>query len=145
MSKFFRIITILSFFFIFSSSYDLLAKKAAEKDNAYEPVFINKDNYITECAIRNIFYIKNNELLTPELDLGILPGVMRDTILEIAKTEQLEIHESHINFKSINDFDDAFISSSGIGVLECYWSNWKSDYNMTKKIKKILAERLTNW
>ena len=70
---------------------------------------------------------------------------MRDTILEIAKKQQLEIYESQIAFKSIDDFDEAFISSSGIGILECYWTNWKSDYKITKKIKKVLVEKLTNW
>ena len=124
---------------------NMKAKKDANNVDAFEPVFYNKDKIITECAIRNIFFIKSNQLYTPSLDLGVLPGVMRDTILEIAKKQQLEIYESQIAFKSIDDFDEAFISSSGIGILECYWDNWKSDYQLTKKIKKVLVEKLTNW
>ena len=49
------------------------------------------------------------------------------------------------DFDEINNFDEAFISSSGIGILACYWNGWKSDYKITKKIKKILADKLTNW
>ena len=37
---------------------NMLAKKDAEEEKAFEPVFYNSDNLITECAIRNIFFIK---------------------------------------------------------------------------------------
>ena len=121
---------------------NLLAKKDAEKDNAYEPVFINEENFITECAIRNIFYIKNNNIITPELDLGILPGVMRDTIIEIAKEMNLTVIETKIKKSTINNMDEAFISSTGIGLYPCYWDSWKSDYSITKKLRKNLTKIL---
>ncbi len=121
---------------------NLLAKKDAEKDNAYEPVFINKENFITECAIRNIFYIKNNNLITPELDLGILPGVMRDTIIEIAKEMNLTVIETRIKKSTIDNMDEAFISSTGIGLYPCYWDSWKSDYSITKNLRENLTKIL---
>ena len=62
---------------------NMLAKKDSEALGAFEPVFYNKDKIITECAIRNIFYINNNTILTPSLDLGILSGVMREQIIQI--------------------------------------------------------------
>lgn len=124
---------------------NMKAKKDAYHAGAFEPVFYNRDKIITECAIRNIFFIKQNILYTPSLDLGVLPGVMRDTIIDIAKSEKLGIKEAHIHFDNINNFDEAFISSSGIGILECYWENWKSNYKITKKIKKHLADKLSNW
>jgi len=124
---------------------NMKAKKDAYKLGAFEPVFYNEDRIITECAIRNIFFIKSNKVYTPSLELGVLPGVMRDTILDIIAKENIDIIESHISFDGINDYDEAFITSSGIGILECYWSDWKSNYKITKKIKKILAEKLRNW
>tara|TARA_B100000953_G_scaffold268501_1_gene237738 strand:+ start:13 stop:846 length:834 start_codon:yes stop_codon:yes gene_type:complete len=122
---------------------NLLAKKDAEKDNAYEPVFINKDDFITECAIRNIFYIKDKQLLTPELNLGILPGVMRDTIIEISHKMNLNIKETKIKISEINSMDEAFISSTGIGLFPCYWDSWTSDYSITKELRKNLTKILT--
>ena len=122
---------------------NMKAKKDANRKGAFEPVFYNHNKIITECAIRNIFFIKSNEIYTPSLDLGVLPGVMRDTILEIANKNQLIVHETHIHMNEINDFDEAFISSSGIGILECYWEGWKSSYKITKKLKKTLVEKIT--
>jgi len=123
---------------------NMRAKNDAENFNAYEPVFYNNDNLITECAIRNIFFIKNKVLITPSLNLGVLPGVMRDTIIEIAKSMGFKVDESNINFNDINNMDESFISSTGIGLLPVYWDSWESNYKLSKKIKKCLDDRISN-
>ena len=117
---------------------NMLAKKDADKYGAYEPVFINNDGFITECAIRNIFYIKNNSLITPSEDLGILPGVTRDTIMKIGADLGLEIIKTKIPQNEIQSMDEAFISSSGIGLLPCFWDGWNSEFKLTKKLQKSL-------
>ena len=123
---------------------NMLAKQKANQEGAFEPIFYNDNNIITECAIRNIFYISNEELLTPALDLGILSGVMRDTIINIAKNMGIICKEKHLNFNNINNMDEAFLSSTGIGLLECKWDGWKSDYSITKQIKKELFKSINN-
>ena len=117
---------------------NMLAKKDAEKDDAFEPVFYNGDGFITECAIRNIFFIQDKQLLTPSIELGVLPGVMRDTILSMAKEMNITAKEANISMDSINEMDEAFISSTGIGLLPCYWDGWQSDFTITSKLKKRL-------
>ena len=119
---------------------NLLSKRACENQGGYEPVFYNNKKVITECAIRNIFYIKGNVLLTPSLDLGILSGVMRDTIIEIAHNMNIDVLETHIDYNDIDAMDEAFISSTGIGLLPCYWNEWESSYKITKLIKKELLK-----
>ncbi|MBI45551.1 MAG: hypothetical protein CMG66_05245 [Candidatus Marinimicrobia bacterium] len=123
---------------------NLLSKRECTKQGGYEPVFYNNDKIITECAIRNIFYIKNNTLLTPSTDLGILSGVMRDTIIDISKHIGVKVVEKHIDYNSVNDMHESFISSTGIGLLPCYWEGWKSNYKITKLIKKELFKRIKN-
>jgi len=117
---------------------NMLAKKDAEKEDAFEPAFYNADGFVTECAIRNIFFIRGDRLLTPSTDLGVLPGVMRETIISIAQAINLKAEETNIAFDSINDMDEAFISSTGIGLLPCYWNDWQSDFRMTSKLKNYL-------
>ena len=123
---------------------NMLAKKDAEKAGAFEPVFYNRNKIITECAIRNIFFIKGNTLITPGLDLGVLPGVMRDTIMDLAPQIGLSVVEDSIPFDSINEMEEAFISSTGIGLLSCYWEGWKSKFTMTNLLKKRLDAIITN-
>jgi len=123
---------------------NMLAKKDAEKAGAFEPVFYNRDKIITECAIRNIFFIKGKTLITPGLDLGVLPGVMRDTIMDLAPQIGLSVVEDSIPFDSINEMEEAFISSTGIGLLSCYWEGWKSKFTMTNLLKKRLDAIITD-
>ncbi|MAZ61084.1 MAG: hypothetical protein CMG50_02770 [Candidatus Marinimicrobia bacterium] len=123
---------------------NMLAKKECERLGYYEPVFYNKNKVITECAVRNIFFIKGNSLLTPSLDLGVLPGVMRSTIISIAIKNKLNILESHIKKEDVKHMDEAFISSTGIGLLPCYWDNWNSKFEITNKLKKELFYRINN-
>ena len=121
---------------------NMLAKKESNKKGAFEPIFYNQDNIITECAIRNIFYIKDNTLHTPDLNLGILGGVMRETIIDIAKNLNIKILERRISFNEIHSMQEAFISSTGIGLLSCYWEGWKSDYHLSNQIKKELFKKI---
>ena len=115
---------------------NMLAIKDAKKDNAFEPIFYNTDNIITEGAIRNIFFIKNNIIYTPSLDLGILDGVTRAKILELGTKLNYQISESIIRYDEINQMDEAFITSTAIGVLPCYWDGWNSNYSTTLNLKK---------
>ena len=123
---------------------NMLAKKNAEKESAFEPVFFNRDGYVTECAIRNIFFIQDKTLMTPGIDLGVLPGVMRETIMEIALELDLIVSEKNIPFNSINDMDEAFISSTGIGLLPCYWEGWNSRFPITYLLKEKLNGIIDN-
>jgi len=123
---------------------NMLAKKDAEKDGAYEPAFYNEERFITECAIRNIFFIKENTLKTPSIKLGVLPGVMRDTIISIAMDMKLNIEETNIPFDSIDEMDEAFISSTGIGLLPCNWNNWDSNFKITSKLNTRLNQLINN-
>lgn len=123
---------------------NMMALEDAKKEGAYEPVFISKDGFITECAIRNIFFIKGKELLTPSLNLGVLPGVTREIIKEIANKIGLISSDSYISYSDINDMDEAFISSTGIGILSCFWNTWKSDYKKTKELQFLLEETIKN-
>ena len=123
---------------------NMLAKKNAEKEGAFEPVFFNRDGNVTECAIRNIFFIQDKTLMTPGIDLGVLPGVMRETIIEIALELDLIVSEKIIPFNSINDMDEAFISSIGIGLLPCYWEGWNSEFPITYLLKEKLNGIINN-
>ena len=121
---------------------NMMAIEDAEKDGAFECVFVDDNNNITECSMRNIFFIKNKSLITPTLSLGILSGTTRSEIQNLSKLNNIECLEKIVNKTEINNMDEAFICSSAIGVLPCYWDGWKSDYKITKKLQFLLEESL---
>ena len=120
---------------------NMLAKRKATKDGFFEPIFYNKEQIITECAVRNIFFIKNKTVFTPSTKLGVLPGIMRETVLEITKSLNYEISKKNILFKDINLMDEAFITSTAVGVLPCFWENWKSKYKICTEIKNSIENK----
>ncbi|MCF7905067.1 MAG: aminotransferase class IV [Candidatus Marinimicrobia bacterium] len=119
---------------------NMLAKRDAEQVGAFEPVFINPEGYITECAIRNVFFIKNGTLYTPSLELGVLPGVIRDTIMELARKRGLQVEESFIRAERVDAMDVAFISSTGVGVLPIFWDGFQSNYDISQELRNDLTD-----
>ena len=88
--------------------------------------------------------VRENILLTPALDLGILSGIMRDTIIDIAKSNNIKYQEAYISIDELDSIDEAFISSTGIGLIPCYWVGTKFTYKVTSKIKKELFNIINN-
>jgi len=115
---------------------NMLAIRDANADGAFEPIFYNKNKIITEGAIRNIFFIKDNIIYTPNLNLGVLDGVTRTKVLELAKKLSYKVSEASINYSNINNMDEAFLTSTAVGIIPCYWNNWSSDYPVTLNLKK---------
>lgn len=124
---------------------NMLAKRDVEQHGAFEPIFVNRDGFITEGAIRNIFFIRDGVLFTPMLELGVLPGIMRDTILEIAGAEGIQIQETKIPSTALLTFDEAFISSTGVGILPAFWDGFqskKNNHTLTYHLRDLLEARL---
>ena len=67
---------------------------------------------------------------------------MRSTILSIAKQIGMQVKETYIDYKNIDSMDESFISSTGIGLLPCFWENWNSQFIITKKIAKKLNQKI---
>ena len=122
---------------------NMLAIRDAVAEGAFEPVFINRDGLITECAVRNIFFLQGNTLRTPDLSLGILPGVTRDLVLDLARQQGLEIDFSPIPFQEVNAMDEAFISSTGIGVAPCTWEGFQStQYPLSQRLRDAVEAQI---
>ena len=116
---------------------NIAAQKKAKLSGAFEPIFFNNNKLITEGAMRNIFFIKNNIVYTPPLDLGILNGITRQHIIKLVLKLGYKCIEKNIIFNKIHEMEEAFITSTGIGVLPCYWENWTSNFSITFKLKNL--------
>lgn len=88
----------------------LLRQEAVEKGCA-EAILV-KDGYVTEGAASNIFAVIDGLLLTPPKGSGILPGITRDVILEIARTNKLPCSEDIISFEALKNASEIWITSS---------------------------------
>jgi D-alanine transaminase len=95
---------------------NILAKNEAAEKGCYEAIFY-KDNYITEGSASNIFVIKNNEMYTTPLHKGILPGITRIAVLQVAKDLDIQINEEFFTPQFLKEADECFVTSTTSEVL----------------------------
>jgi branched-chain amino acid aminotransferase len=96
---------------------NILAKIEAKNKGAYEAIMLNYRGYIAEGTITNIFFVKNNVLCTPEIDVGILDGITRRIILDIAKELKIKTKEGKFTRKDIHNAQEVFISNTTMEIM----------------------------
>ncbi|MCW1429191.1 aminodeoxychorismate synthase component I [Novosphingobium sp. JCM 18896] len=64
---------------------------AARKEGAAEALFLRSDGLVTEGCFTNVFVERDGKLLTPPLALGLLPGVLRRSLIEQGLAEEAEL------------------------------------------------------
>ena len=112
---------------------------------------INVDSQITEKSVKKI---KSNLYATGKRKNSIarvwLIPKGKGEIKENKKDLNKYLSRSLLNmivkkhFETINNMDEAFITSSAIGVLPCQWNGWKSDFNITQKLKNDYKHLVEN-
>ena len=82
----------------------IVQAKAAEK--GYSQVLwldAIEHHYVEEVGTSNIFFLIDDELITPALDGTILPGITRDSVLQLAHNWQLKVSERRISILDVLD------------------------------------------
>jgi len=84
----------------------------AEERGYSDAIFLNSEGFLSEGTTFNIFYVKNGILCTPKLESGILHGITRKMILDLAPTLGLETREVWMRTHHLLEADEIFLSSS---------------------------------
>jgi len=91
---------------------NIIAANKAKKMRAYEAILI-KNGKVTEGTSSNIWIIKKNNLITHPVNIDILKGVTRTSLLKIIKKTSLKFIEKSFTHKQLLDADEVFLTSSG--------------------------------
>lgn len=90
---------------------NVLAQHDATQLQADEAIFI-RDGTAIESPISNLFIVKHNRVITPELQPQILAGVTRGIILQLAKQQQIPFEERVIPQAELFDADEVWLTGS---------------------------------
>lgn len=90
----------------------LLALKQLKEKGFDEGFYLNFNGELTEATLSNVFLVKNEEIITPPVDAGLLPGITREIILEIAPFLGLEAKEKTVKKEEVFEAEEIFITSS---------------------------------
>jgi branched-subunit amino acid aminotransferase/4-amino-4-deoxychorismate lyase len=97
-----------------STSYavNMAAESEARRRGADDAVFVDGSGIVLEGPTTNIWWRRRRTLFTPSLDLGILAGVTRATVIELAGEAGYQIEEGVYPLVELQSADEAFTSSS---------------------------------
>ncbi|MEO5576345.1 MAG: aminotransferase class IV [Gaiellaceae bacterium] len=97
-----------------STSYavNMAAEDEAKRRGADDAVFVDREGTVLEGPTTNVWWRHDRTLYTPSLDLGILAGVTRATVLELAGGAGYAVEEGHYGLAELLAADEAFTSSS---------------------------------
>jgi len=96
---------------------NILALAEVQARGMDEALLLNEAGRIAEAAMRNVFIIADAELRTPPLSEGLLPGVTRAALLEIAPTCGLRPTEVPLSEDACLNAEEMFLASSGAELL----------------------------
>jgi branched-chain amino acid aminotransferase len=96
---------------------NILARTAARAAGYDEAIFLNEQGYLAEGSSTNIFLVSNGELITPCFESGVLPGITRDAVLEIARTSNIKATERWVQLNELIEAQEAFVTNSILELM----------------------------
>ena len=96
---------------------NILAKIEAQEAGAAEGLMLNEQGYVAECTGDNLFIVKGGQIWTPPLNAGLLKGVTRDVVFELAEKAQLRIQERELTRYDVYTADECFLTGTAAEVI----------------------------
>jgi branched-chain amino acid aminotransferase len=126
------------------SSY--LAYRQARAAGAYDALLVNRQDRVTEGTRTNFFAVKDRTIISPPA-ADILPGVMREAVLSIARQNGFKTTEQAIELATIPDYDGAFLTSTSSKIMPLRSIDdhmWQTIPNTTRELMAALDQLLDN-
>ena len=96
---------------------NILAKIEAINADKPEGLMLTLDGYVAEGTGENIFIVKRGELLTPPAYMGILKGITRQVVMQLAKGEGVPVHEVVLTLYDVYTADECFITGTAAEIV----------------------------
>jgi branched-chain amino acid aminotransferase len=92
--------------------HQVLARREAKAHRAYEAILLTADEKLSDGITSNIYMVRDRRLLTPSHDAGIVEGITRGVVLDLAREMGLEVVEGLFDVGEIGRAGEMFLTSS---------------------------------
>jgi branched-chain amino acid aminotransferase len=99
----------------------LLAKMKAREAGVQEAVLVNSRGEVTEASTSNLFVLHGKRLLTPPPEAGLLKGITRGVVMELAPNLSLQVAESRLLPSDIFSAQECFLTNSIMEIMPLCW------------------------
>jgi branched-chain amino acid aminotransferase len=96
---------------------NILAKIEAIQAGCIEALMLNHKGEVAECTGDNVFLVARGELLTPPNEAGILEGITREAVIELARKAGHPVRETAITRYDVYIADECFLTGSAAEVI----------------------------
>src|ERR671936_755547 len=94
----------------------MLAVTEANRAGYDEAILLTAEGFIADGSGENVFVVKEGEIFTPDLSASILPGITRDTVIQIAQDLGYTVHEKQLIRSDLMLADEAFMTGTAAEV-----------------------------
>ena len=96
---------------------NILAKMEGLQAGCVEALMLNHKGEVAECTGDNLFLVRNDQLYTPPIDAGILEGITRDAVMELARSAGRHVQEIPLSRHDIFIADECFLTGSAAEIV----------------------------
>jgi branched-chain amino acid aminotransferase len=96
---------------------NILAKIECMQAGCLEALMLNHKGEVAECTADNIFLVRDGVLLTPPIDAGVLEGITRQAVIELARASGLEVREIALTTHDVYIADECFLTGTAVEVI----------------------------
>ncbi len=121
---------------------NILAKLEANRAGVPEAIMLNHLGEVAECTADNIFLVKDGVLKTPAIHCGILEGITRNTVIDLAKVEKIAVEECVLTRHDVFTADECFLTGTAAEVIPVVKCDGRSiGLGLPGEITKLLRDR----
>lgn len=96
---------------------NILALRLAKEKGADDALLLDQNGNVFEAATSNVFVLRDGEVLTPPLSVGVLPGVTRSLVLRLCDDGGIPSREHGLTLADLEASDECFLTSSIRGLV----------------------------
>jgi aminodeoxychorismate lyase len=95
----------------------LLVRTRAQEKGFEEAILTNRANEICECTTSNLFVYRQGRLETPEVSCGLLPGVLRQVLMECLARGGRPVSEVRLTPEDLRSCEEIFVTNSMVEIF----------------------------
>ncbi len=96
---------------------NILAKIEGRNAGCMEAIMLNQEGWVLECTGDNIFIVEEGVLVTPPTYIGVLEGITRNTVMELARAKGMEVKEEIFSRYRLYNAQECFLTGTAAEIV----------------------------
>lgn len=124
------------------------ARKEAVSKGYDDALLLNQNGHVVETSTSNIFAVWDNQLYTPSLETGCLPGITRQILIKEFLSNRIKVIETEFPLGALIDANEIFTTSSNkkvVPITKLEEHQYSADGPLTKKAIELYQEAIDDF